>query len=49
MKSPRHYAADFVAARGNAKSQKAVVDSIPPEWLDLVRTHVKIQKQRNKK
>jgi hypothetical protein len=47
MKSPRHYADEYLSARGNPEKQKAVIDSIPKEWINLVRTHVKIRKERD--
>lgn len=39
-KRPRHYAADFIAARSKEEQQR-VIDSIPAHLIDMVREHVK--------
>lgn len=48
MKMPRHYAAAYLAAR-TAEQQKQAVAGCPVEWRDLVRTHIRIMKQRSNK
>jgi hypothetical protein len=48
MKLPHHYASDYIKARGNPDAQKAVIDSAPKEWIDLIRTHVRIKKEWDK-
>lgn len=43
---PRHYAAAYLAAR-TPQQQKQAVAGCPVEWRELVRTHIKIMKQRS--
>ena len=45
QKSPRHYAAAYLAARTPEK-QKQALAGCPVEWRELVRTHIRIIRQR---
>ena len=43
-KRPRHYASAYLAAR-TPEAQKRAVAGCPPEWHDLVRSHVRIMRE----
>lgn len=45
IKWPRHYAADYMACNNKAERQ-AVADSVPAEFKELVKLHIKITKDR---
>jgi len=44
MKWPRQYAAAYIKAGTDKDAQKAAVAGCPPEFQDLVRTHIKIHR-----
>lgn len=47
-KMPRNYAADYLSAGGDKAKQKQAVAGCPPDWRELVRTHVKTFKERKR-
>jgi len=47
-KLPHEYARDYIRARGNPQEQKRIIESVPTDWIDLVRTHVTIAKERER-
>lgn len=46
-KSPRRYAADYIAAKSDEHKKRAVY-GCPAEWRDLVRTHIRNIEERQK-
>ena len=40
-KMPRHYAIDFLAAKGR-DAEKQALAGCPVEWQELVKTHIKL-------
>jgi len=46
--SPRHYAAAYLSAKGKGEAaERKALEGLPVEWRDLVKTHIRIQGQRN--
>ena len=43
---PRHYAFAYLAAKGDKGKEREAVKDCPPEWQELVRTHIKIARGR---
>jgi hypothetical protein len=43
---PRHYAAAYIAAGSDKVKQKAALKGCPVEWQELVRTHIRITRER---
>jgi hypothetical protein len=46
--SPRHYASAYFAAGRDKEKQKAALQGCPKHWHDLVKTHIKIKRERMK-
>jgi hypothetical protein len=44
-KLPHQYAREFIKARGNQDKQKSIIESAPKEWLPLIKTHIKNQRE----
>lgn len=45
MNSPRHYASAYLAAK-TPEEQRQAVKGCPPEWRDMVRTHIRLIKEK---
>lgn len=45
---PRHYAADYIAAGRDKDKQAQAVKGCPKQWQELVKTHIKIRRERMK-
>lgn len=48
MKMPRHYAADYFAAGRDKDKQREALAGCPEKWQELVKTHIKIRRERMK-
>lgn len=45
MKRPRHYAFAYLAAK-TPEEERQSVKGCPPEWRDLVRSHIRLIKEK---
>jgi hypothetical protein len=48
-KSPRHYAYAYLSAGEDKEKQRQAVSGCPVAWRELVKTHIRIIKQRRDK
>jgi len=45
QKLPHQYADEFIKARGSQERQKLIIESAPKEWLPLIKTHIKNERE----
>jgi len=45
QKLPHQYADEFIKARGSQEMQKQIIESAPKEWLPLIKTHIKNERE----